>query len=854
MQKQRPLDQIEKETYNPRGAPHGMPAQKAALREGVPPARLPEPAFSLDGEWEMIQDGNADRVYEAWDPAQVIPAAVPGSVHAALAEAGVIPDPTVGKNDAAAREKSAHFWWLRKAFRRPAGFDSGAFRLEFGGICDRCTIWLNGRLLGSHQGMFGGPEYDVSDLLEDENTLLVMLYPAPFRYDRKEGELNPFFDGINVGWLDTTVFNCVYGWHYANIPALGIWQPVVLRRVPAVEIASPFVRVNSLSGNIGLYMELAGPEGGFEGELRVSVEPENFTGPGFHLALPVESRRMKKGVHLEFDIPEPRLWWPNGLGAQDLYRLTACYFNSDGGNNDGNPGAAVDCKELCFGIRTIEMAPCMGEAKEDTYNWQFVVNGEPVFIKGTNWCTLDYAMRFTNERYSRFLSLAKNQHIQLLRAWGGGMPETAGFYDLCDRYGILVLQEFATAWDSQKVQPAGVLREGVERTVRRLRSRTSLAMWGGGNESERPTDAVIDMMGRLVYELDGTRIFHRNDPWGGSSHNYNVYWGRGSLEFNLSYKAPFIGEFGFASSPNIESVRKYLAEEDMAVWPPVAGGSLEYHTPVFNTKSDMEILRHYIPEFMPDTGVMNMVLSTQLCQATALRNTLELARTRRPEATGICYYKLTDVFPSVSWSTIDWYGATKMAYYFVQDSYEPLHACLLLDTYRPAGKGQACPVWLLDDAGELEGASWHILCRAYDGALRELKRQSWDGCGIQGRAEQVGEFSLSPEETASSPLLLVVELAKDGVRAGRTFYWQNFDSGQGCLMNLPRTSLSLEKKAGAAAITNIGQAPAVGAHFLCEQISHAITLGDNFVWIDPGETVEIKVDMDGYDGVAAWNA
>ena len=836
----RSLDQIEYEQLNPRNRMLELCEQQISLQKQSIAHSPKMNVVSLNGQWEMVQDGNTDRVYGIWE--NVIPATVPGSVHAALIEAGKIPDPVVGKNDCYAREKSTHFWWLRKTFSRPENMKR--VRLSFGGVCDRCTVWLNGQLLGCHQGMFGGPEYEITEFLQDENTLMVMLYPAPCRRTLRKGELRPFYEGTNVGWLDTTVFNCVYGWHYAEIPALGIWRSVELQEIPEIEICSPFITTKNLNGEMSLYAEFEGPEGGFSGELQIAVAPLNFEGESYTAAVKVQSNSMHHKMRMSFTIPDVKLWWPNDLGEHNLYQLTLTLKKED---------AVLDRKEQSFGVRTIEMRPYMGQASEDTYNWQFVVNGQEIFVKGANWCTLDFAMRFTKEKYQRFLSLAQQQHIQLLRAWGGGIPETEEFYDYCDRYGIMVLQEFATAWDSQKVQPAQVLRDGVKRSILRLRNRASLCMWCGGNESDNPTDAAMDMIGRLAYELDGSRPFHRNDPWGGSSHNYKVYWSQYDFDYNLSYTAPFIGEFGFASSPNKESVQKYCSEEDFKVWPPIPDGNVEYHTPVFNRKRDMEILHHYIPEFLPDESLDNLILSTQLCQTTTLRHTLELARSRRPEATGIVYYKMTDVFPAVSWSTIDWFGVPKSSYYFVQDSFEPLHACVLFKTLKPRGEKQILPVYILDDVKSLSGCDWQVVCKIYDKELVAKEVSVWNGHDTVGFVKEIGKIEISESLAASNPLYVTVELRKNGKLVGRTFYWLNFSDETGCMFQVPKTKLSMEMKEGKAVITNQGNVPAIGVHFNCADVSDQFVTEDNYFWMESGESVEIAVNMENV-GITAWNA
>ena len=129
-----------------------------------------------------------------------------------------------------------------------------------------------------------------------------------------------------------------------------------------------------------------------------------------------------KSALLEMRIPEARQWWPVDYGQPHLYRMSLSFSPNQG---------SADFKSFTFGVRTIEMSPLPDGPDLGTYNWTFVVNGKPVFIKGANWCTVDALLQFDRERYDRFLRLARDSHMQLLRAWGSGMPETDEFYDLC---------------------------------------------------------------------------------------------------------------------------------------------------------------------------------------------------------------------------------------------------------------------------------------------------------------------------------------------------------------------------------------------------------------------------------------
>ena len=550
-------------------------------------------------------------------------------------------------------------------------------------------------------------------------------------------------------------------------------------------------------------------------------------------------------MHLQLRIPEPRAWWPNGLGAANLYRLTLSFRPEHGGLGD-------HCSTT-FGLRTLAMAPFPGGEKPSLYNWTFVINGRPTFLKGTGWCTMDSSMDFRPKRYERFLKLAQEQNCQMVRRMGSGMPETDDFYDLCDRLGITVLQEWPTAWNSHEVQPYDALEETVRLNTLRLRNHPSLLMWGGGNESSKPSGKVIDMMGRYAIELDGTRPFHRGEPWGGSDHNYGCWWGKAHLDLNLKMTSRFFGEFGIASMPVYESVQRYLPQDEKAAWPPRENGAFVHHTPVFNTMEDMDRLRQYAGYFTAGGSMRRFIEASQIAQAVAVRHTLERARTRWPECTGALMYKLNDNYPAASWSTVDWYGAAKISHWFVQDAFAPLHACVLFDTVNCQGKALKLPIFLLDDADALAGVKWRVAVRAYGSQLRLIKANEFTGDESIQRLRQVGEFALTAEQTDIAPLLIVAEAHRDGQLSDRTFYFLNYEAKKDSLFELPRTTLALSFGAGEAIIRNTGCLPAVGAAVL--RPGHLASFGasDNYFWLEAGESRCIRVSHTEGLTVDAWN-
>ena len=809
------LDQLDRLAFDAGPSPIDGPASTIQLLPGVSSHPTGPDTLSLDGDWLMAAGGDmAGRL--AGDFADGIAAAVPGSVQTALLHAGLIPDPYVGKNDEIARAESFKTWWLMRELECPSGLADA--RLVFGGICDSCAIWLNGEKLGQHKGMFTPIAFDVgSRLRQGKNQIVVRLDPAPYRVSQ-HGEPNDpgndFFIGMNVGWLDTAVINNIYGWHYINLPTLGIWRSVSLNALPDVEIVDPFVA--TLDANAGLarlHLTLKGQPSGFRGVLQGTIAPENFDGEAHHFTLEIDSESAETAQLFEFAIPDARPWQPVDHGDPHLYRMTLS-FTPDAG--------LADSRDFTFGLRTIEMRPLPGGPDPETYNWTFVVNGEPLFVKGANWCTIDALLRFDRARYQRFLELARDSHLQLLRAWGSGMPETDDFYDLADRCGVMVLQEWPTAWNSHEVQPYAILDETVRQNTLRLRNHPSLVMYGGGNESSRPHGAAIDMMGRHSIALDGTRPFHRGEPWGGSIHSYDVYWGRQPLDRNLSLQAPFIGEFGLASVPNAETTLRYLPAAEREVWPPRSDGAFYHHLPVFNLKGGMAIMAGYVGDFLPADSLRNFIVGMQMAQATGMRHTLELARTRYPDATGVCYYKLTDNNPAASWATVDWHGSPKIAYHVLRNAFRPLHACLLFKKLSFVGVAVDLPVFLLDDNESLAYDDWQVAVRAYGSSLQLINESSYAGGASPGQVTRLGDFSLDADQTWNCPLLIVAEVKSGGTLHDRVFYWLNYTMRQGCLFDLPRTRLAVAAVDGdSLTVTNRGAHPAVGVHFVCPEISTA---------------------------------
>ncbi len=844
------LAEYEQKTYYKNGASPmaGAPKTVTLSTASAPIQSEKNYTLSLDGTWKMTSEGKASDLAtgKGWDKAY--DAAVPGSIYTALMDAGVIEDPYVGDNMKTANKYSEKNWYFLRTFTYEGKGER--VELDFDGLCNVADIYLNGKKISSHEGMFGGPYVDVTSAIKKgENTLMVHLYPAKH-------------------YNNTVVFNCSYGWHYAKLFPLGIWQSVTVRDVPSVTLDSPFITTtNHEKGTVDLAIELDKQSGtSLSGKLTVAFTPKNFDGKTAYFTETVSAGSVDTTtLRYRCNIPDFKLWWPNGYGEQNLYTMKVTFEAADG---------TVSYAESDFGIRTLDYKALPGGESQNTYNRVFVINGKEIYMKGAGWCTLDSMMRFTREDYDRILSRAKDAGINYFRAWGGGLVETEEFYELCDEYGICVYQEWPCCWDSTNTQPADVLYETVILGAKRLRNRPSLVVWGGGNEGTAPyTDKVLNNIGKLTYETDGTRDFWRQDGGTGGTQitHDHIWWSGASPEHYVKTYSNMLNvnltEYGLGAMMNMDSIAKYATEKEMDTWPVHPKSSIAYHTATFNGYEgwnpspygyDIDTHLHYASMFLKVDSLTDLVRGSQMAQAQADYLPAMNARINYPYSSMNVVYKLNDNYPGASWAIVDWYGAPKIAYYMMQDAYRSLMAAPKTDhynTYNAAGRSEALtlPVHVLDDMDALKGKSWSVKVTAFGEDLSVVKTQTFEGNGSVGTVGKAGDFTLTAEQTDHTPLTITFDLYVNGKYENRTFVYFNYDYEPGCLFYLPRTTLSYSVSGNTVTVKNTGDLPAAGVELLTSDTASFVT-EDNFFWLEAGETVSITVNDGGLvEGVTCFN-
>jgi beta-mannosidase len=679
---------------------------------------------SLSGEgWRLGRaPAGAGLDDAAWDEqervARWLPATVPGDVRADLVRAGHLPDPYVGQQAAAGRWVDDHCWWLVRDWHQTRA-PGERVHLIIRGLDYLGDIYLNGRHLARHEGMFAPQHYDVGGLLVAENRLAVRLAGARWlpqdrstalekllnRVEARAGSLSPAFPDRR----DTLKCQMGFGWDFAPVlPGLGLWDDVYLTGSGNPCIHDVVVRTTLAQHVAILDVEVAldthaGPPAAGRVRLACTLAPETFAGPVHHAEETVALSPGTVRRRVAMRISAPRLWWAWDQGRPDLYRLSVRVEDEAG---------TLDIHEQTVGLRQIELD-----------GWTLHVNGRPVYCRGANWVPAGiFPGTVRRDDYRTLLELARAANMNTVRVWGGGLREKPAFYDACDHLGILVWQEFpfACAFLTRFPRATGYLRlvEAEARgIVRDVGSHPSLAVWCGGNEFDPGRNApLVDTLHRAVEAEDGTRPFLPASPAGGDSHDWSVWH---HFEPPAAYRRThpgFASEFGLQAPPGVQALRRFLPPDEL--WPP--GASWAFHG------ANIDKLWRYARPFLPrgeEVTLESFVAASQRAQAEGLRIAVEHYRRLKAQGNGgALVWQLNEPWPAISWALLDHDRSPKPAYDTVRRAFQPLLASVdyPLRCYRP-GDELPLRVWVIHDGAEpLPGS--RVLVRLLDAAGREAER------------------------------------------------------------------------------------------------------------------------------------
>ncbi|HEY3389122.1 MAG TPA: beta galactosidase jelly roll domain-containing protein [Prolixibacteraceae bacterium] len=689
----------------------------------------------INGSGELIStSAYHSKVY--WFPVNV-----PSTVLTGLVANRVYPDPYSGMNNMLIPDASDEFnkkynleqyshipnvsnpwkkpYWYRTSFKVPAADKGRHFQLIFKGINYRAAVWMNGQPIADSTqmvGMFAEYSFDVSNKIKagEENVLAVKIYPLDFPGLPAQEQLkamDDFFEnGGPTGDIGKNVtMVCSVGWDW--VPPvrdrnIGIWQPVFLRTSGDVTIVQPQIitdlpnlpdtAVAKLSLNLSLTNY---SQNNTKGNLKVTIRPENFTGTPVSFSKEVSvTAGSKTMVELnvantaQLLVKQPHLWWPNGYGKANLYRLHLQYESN---------GVISDETNLVFGIRTVSSKAI--EVPGKLLRRDFYVNGRRLQLVGGAWVP-DMMLNRDSVRYDSELHLCRNANVNLVRIWGGGITPPDAFFDSADRYGLMVWSDFWVTGDTHgefkgstdwPLEP-DVFVNNVISTIYRVRNHPSLLLWTGGNEGHIRRD-VYDRMRESVIKLDGTRPFIPSSsgfaklpqglkgawPDGLASGVYSsgpYSWQDSKEYYRLADNAKdwvFKDETGLPSQPPYNSLVKIIPN---LVWdsklPFPLNNTWGYHDAATGNGKYDKYYEEMVKRYGEATSIENFSDKMQLMNATGYQGTFESAGHRLNDIGGIMLWKINAAFPSVIWQIYDWYLEPNAGYYFMQNACEPVHVQL----------------------------------------------------------------------------------------------------------------------------------------------------------------------------------
>jgi len=445
--------------------------------------------------------------------APAIPAKVPGSVQAALHEAGIIPDWNEGLNSRHC-EWVENRHWVYEAYLPDEWFKEGrSFRLVCQGLDYAGWVALNGKVIGEFRGSLVPHTFDLTAHLASSGNRLQIAFDCPPRWLGQFGYTSRMKE-----WKPR--FNYTWDW-VSRLVQIGVWDDIYLEAIdgPTIEDMRCFTEYD-MHSHVGSITIRANASSDARGLVRLTLKQGDAILARKNVLL---SDAREGYVWKDLSV---KPWHPNGHGDQPLYALVADLIGDD--------GLLLDSETRRIGFKHVEWRRCEG-APENADPWICVVNGEPVFLQGVNWSPIrpNFA-DVTEGDYRKRLERYRDMGCTILRVWGGAFLEKRCFYDTCDEMGLMVWQEFPLSssgvdnWPPEDEQCIADLAEIAESYIRRRQHFVSLLLWCGGNEllggldggtvgSERSVDTSHPLIGRLervVKELDPTRRFLPTSPSG----------------------------------------------------------------------------------------------------------------------------------------------------------------------------------------------------------------------------------------------------------------------------------------------------------------------------------------------------
>ena len=761
-------------------------------------ASNPPTSIDLNNEWQFSQTNKNE-----WHPATV-----PGSVQRDLIGLEILPNPYFGTNEDSVQWVEDENWDFKKNFQlteEQLKYDDAL--LTFEGLDTHADVFLNGSKILHSENMFVSHQTSVKHLLREGDNHLYVRFYSPIQHLMPARITNDFEYPVGNDARDEklSIYSRKapyhYGWDWGmRLVQMGIWRPVHLTLYNQSRIDDFFVQQESVSDEIAKLTNY----------LEVYSLANNATSAKVVVsyALPNQEKQteektitLTKGVNkiaVPLEIANPQLWMPNGWGEPHLYNFTAQVVM----NNE-----IIAEKSHQIGLRNIRV---VAEPDEQGQSFYFEVNGKPMFAKGANYIPGEIMNTLQDDDYyERLFDNVVAANMNMIRVWGGGFYENKKFYDLADKLGILVWQDFmfgCTPYPHNDAFLENVAHE-VKYNIKRLRNHPSVAIWCGNNEVEESikywgfdkiySKEIMDgfkegydktfreLLPGIVMELDPEKFYLHGSPdtanWGripslnyGDAHYWGVWHGRQPFEILDKNVPRFMSEFGFQSFPEMKTIRTFATEKDFDIESEVMKSHQKSAIGNEAIKEYMDMYYH-TPSNFEDFVYVGLVMQGQ-----GMKHGLEAHRRNRPFCMGTLFWQLNDSWPVVSWSGVDYYNNWKAMHYKARDVFAPI----ALNVFQ--NDGMLDIYTMSDNLIDENNLTLKVSLIDFKGEVRKQIEQKIDAkanASEKVHSIAVADFATTDQQKNSVVNVQLIDSKGEAIATNNYFfYWPN-------KLNLPKTNI-----------------------------------------------------------------
>ena len=633
-----------------------------ARSKPAPPAangrlRLSAGAWRLQRDSLVTADGSA-LSQAGFDDKDWMPATVPGTVLSSYVDDGAVPDPNFGDNQLAISDSFFYAdFWYRNEFTGPPLTASQHAWLHFNGINWKAEVFLNGERLGQIDGGFVRGNFDVTRLIHAgrKNALAVRIIKNATPGSVKEKTFaRPDLNGGALG-ADNPTYHATIGWDW--IPTIrgrdtGIWSEVTLTTTGPVTIENPLVTTtlplpDTSSAEVRIEATLRNsdrlPMGGvLRGHFGdVAFEKAVTVGAGEAVTVKLDP------LHLD----HPKLWWPNGYGEQNLYPVEMSFTALK---------EVSDSTGFQAGVRQFTYS-------EEGGTLRIWINGRRFVARGGNWGFPESMLRYRAREYDVAVRYHKDMNFTMIRDWVGQTGDEP-FYDACDKYGIVVWQDFwlANPVDGPNPDDDAMFLKNAEDYILRIRNHASLGLWVGRNEGSPPDP----LNGRLK---DLTAALHPNSYYipdsadnGVSGHGpYRTQFPKYYFQERATTKLH--SEIGMPNVVTYDSLKQMMKPADM--WP--QGDVWGMHDFTITGAQGAAAWRDMIDKTYG--GANNAEEFVELSQFIDYDGYRAMFEAQGKNRMGVLLWMSHPCWPSMVWQTYDYYFDQSGGYFGSKKGAEPLH-------------------------------------------------------------------------------------------------------------------------------------------------------------------------------------